>query len=267
LPNADIEFCDVTFAYNHDAKPVLRGVSFFCPSGSTVALVGASGAGKTTVTKLIARFFDVNAGSVKIGGTDVRDYDHASLLRNIAVVFQDVYLFDGTIEDNLRLARPEAAKEQLEAAARAARLDEVINRFPDGWQTQVGEAGAMLSGGERQRVSIARAFLKDAPIILIDEAVSALDPQNGRAVCGAVADLSGDPTRTVIIIAHHPAILATADYVVALEAGRVAATGTPDELTRTGGIFADLCKQYEHAGGWRIGKNERGDREKPTCDS
>jgi ATP-binding cassette subfamily B protein len=254
MRNADIEFCDVTFTYNHDAKPVLHDVSFSCPAGSTTALVGASGAGKTTVTKLIARFFDVNAGSVKIGGTDVRDYDHISLLRNIAVVFQDVYLFNGTIEDNLRLANPDATKKQLEAAARSARLDEVINRFPDGWQTQVGEAGAMLSGGERQRVSIARAFLKDAPIILIDEAVSALDPQNERAVCDAIADLSGDSTHTVIIIAHHPSILAAADHVVALEIGRVAETGRPDELLRVGGIFAGLYKQYERAGGWRIGK-------------
>jgi ATP-binding cassette subfamily B protein len=254
MKNAEIEFCDVTFSYN--GNPVLRNVSFVCPPGSTTALIGASGAGKTTVTKLIARFFDVNAGSVKIGGIDVRDYDHASLLRNIAVIFQDVYLFNGTIEENLRLARMDAAKEHLEAAARSARLDEVIERLPNGWQTQVGEAGAMLSGGERQRVSIARAFLKDVSIVLIDEAVSALDSQNERAVCEAIADLSADPARTVIIIAHHPSILASADNVVALNGGRVAEAGTPEELLRSGGIYAKLYKQYERVQGWRINQRE-----------
>jgi ATP-binding cassette subfamily B protein len=254
MKSAEIEFCDVTFAYNSDDNPVLRNVSFVCPPGSATALIGASGAGKTTITKLIARFFDVNTGSVRIGGVDVRDYDHASLLKNIAVIFQDVYLFDGTIEENLLLVRPAAAKEQLESAARSARLDEVIERLPDGWRTRVGEAGAMLSGGERQRVSIARAFLKDAPIVLIDEAVSALDPQNERAIGDAIADLAGSPARTVIIIAHHPAILAAADRVVALDGGRVAETGTPDELLRSGGILANLYKQYKRTRGWRINK-------------
>jgi len=257
MKHSEIEFCDVTFAYNDNDKAVLRNVSFSCPAGSTTALIGASGAGKTTVTKLIARFFDVNTGSVRIGGTDVRDYDHVSLLKNIAVIFQDVYLFDGTIEENLRLARPNAAKEQLEAAARLARLDEVIARLPEGWHTQVGQAGARLSGGERQRVSIARAFLKDAPIVLIDEAVSALDPENERAICDAIADLAASPLRTVIIIAHHPATLAVADRVVALNAGQVAETGSPEQLRRTGGIFARLYDQYERVRSWRIRKQWR----------
>jgi ATP-binding cassette subfamily B protein len=176
-------------------------------------------------------------------------------LKNIAVIFQDVYLFEGTIEENLRLACPDATKGQLESAARSARLDEVIDRLPDGWRTQVGEGGAKLSGGERQRVSIARAFLKDAPIVLVDEAVSALDPQNERAVCDAIADLSGDPARTVIIIAHHPSILAAADRVIALDNGRVAETGTPEELLRSGGVYANLYKQYERVRGWRINKH------------
>ena len=253
MKNSEIEFCDVTFAYNHNDKPVLHNVSFSCPAGSTTALVGASGAGKTTVTKLIARFFDVNTGNVRIGGTDVRNYDHTSLLKNIAIIFQNVYLFNGTIEENLRLARPDATKEQLEAAARSARLNEVLDRLPDGWQTQVGEAGAMLSGGERQRVSIARAFLKDAPIVLIDEAVSALDPQNERAICDAIAELARSPMRTVIIIAHHPATLAMCGHVIALKAGQVAEAGSPEELRRTDGIFARLYDQYERARSWHIG--------------
>jgi ATP-binding cassette subfamily B protein len=255
MPDAGIEFRDVTFSYSDAGKSALRDVSFSCPPGSTTALVGASGTGKTTVTKLIARFFDVNGGSVRIGGIDVRNYEHEYILSKIAVIFQDVYLFEGTIEENLLLARPDASKGQLVAAARAARLDEVINRLPYGWQTQVGEGGALLSGGERQRVSIARAFLKDASIVLIDEAVSALDPQNERAVCEAITDLADNPERTVIIIAHHPAVLAAADRVVALDGGRVAETGAPDELLQFGGIYAKLYKQYEHARNWRIGEH------------
>lgn len=252
IKDTDIVFCDVTFAYNPGDKPVLRNVAFTCPAGSTTALVGASGAGKTTVTRLIARFFDATAGSVRIGGLDVRDYDHASLLRNMAIIFQDVYLFDGTIEENLRLARPDASRERLEAAARSARLDEVIGRLPDGWRTQVGPGGARLSGGERQRVSIARAFLKDAPIVLIDEAVSALDAHNERAICEAIAELARCPGRTVLIIAHHPATLAVADRVVALNAGRVAETGSPEELRRAGGIYARLYDRYERVRSWHI---------------
>lgn len=254
MENAGIEFRDVSFSYIGDSAPVLQNVSFTCPAGSTTALIGASGAGKTTVTKLIARFFDVYGGSICIGGVDVREYDHTSLLKNIAIIFQDVYLFDGTIEENLRLARPDATKGQLEAAARSARLDEVIARLPDGWQARVGQSGGMLSGGERQRVSIARAILKDAPIVLIDEAVSALDPQNERAICEAIAELVQSPTRTVIIIAHHPATLAVADRVIALENGQITESGSPDELRDAGGFFARLCTQYESARSWHIQK-------------
>lgn len=240
MENTEIEFCDVSFSYHSDANPVLQGVSFTCPMGSTTALVGASGTGKTTVTKLIARFFDVDGGSIRIGKADVRDYHHPSLLKSIAIIFQDVYLFDGTIEENLRLARPDATKEDLEEAIHLARLQEVIDRLPHGLQTQVGESGAMLSGGERQRVSIARAFLKNAPVVLIDEPVSALDAQNERAICEAIAALAENPMRTVVIIAHHPAILKVCDHVVALKDGKIAETGPPLKLCQTGGIFARL---------------------------
>jgi ATP-binding cassette subfamily B protein IrtB len=247
---SDIEFRGVSFGYG--ATPVVRGVSFHCAAGSTTALVGPSGSGKTTVLRLIARFVDVNDGSVRIGGVDVRDYDHAALLSEIAIVFQDVYLFDTTIEANLRLARPEATQAEVDAAASAARLDEVIERLPNGWHTRVGEAGAQLSGGERQRVSIARAFLKRARIVLIDEAASALDPENEAAVSAAIAQLAADPDRTVIVIAHRPATLEAADFVVALDGGRVAETGKPAELLQTGGIFARLHGQYERARGWHL---------------
>ncbi|PRX99709.1 ABC transporter ATP-binding protein [Allonocardiopsis opalescens] len=258
LAHAGVEFRQVAYFYGDAADgaagrtPALRDVSFDCPPGSTTALVGPSGSGKTTVTRLIARFFDADAGQVRVGGTDVREYDHGVLLSEIAIVFQDVYLFDTTIEENVRIAHPDATDAELRDAARAARLDEVVERLPDGWRTRVGEAGAQLSGGERQRVSIARAVLKRARIVLIDEAASALDPENERAVGAAVTALARDPGRTVIVIAHRPATLDAADRVVALDAGRVTETGTPDELRRTGGGFARLYDQYERTRGWHI---------------
>jgi ATP-binding cassette subfamily B protein len=244
---ADVELSHVGFTYPGGDAPALREVSLRCRPGTTTALVGPSGSGKTTVTRLIARFFDVDAGAVRVGGVDVRDLDPAVLLDEIAIVFQDVYLFDDTIENNLRLAHPEATWDELEEAARAARLDEVIERLPDGWGTRVGEAGAQLSGGERQRVAIARAMLKRARIVLVDEAGSALDPENEAAISQAIANLGDDPDRTVIVIAHRPATLAAADHVVSLDGGKVVETGTPAELLRTGGPFARLSRQYERA--------------------
>ncbi len=251
LKDATIEFSDVTYSYG--GTPALSGVSFRCRPGTTTALVGPSGSGKTTVTRLIARFFDVDSGSVRVGGVDVRELDHQVLLSDVAIVFQDVYLFDTTIEENLRIAQPDATHEELMAAARAARLNEVVARLPQGWQTKVGEGGAQLSGGERQRVSIARAFLKKARVVLLDEAGSALDPENEGAISEAIANLSQDPNRTVIVIAHRPATLATADHVIALDGGRVSEAGTPSELRATGGTFARLYNQYEHARSWHIG--------------
>ncbi|MER5493512.1 ABC transporter ATP-binding protein [Streptomyces sp. NPDC002490] len=252
IEQADIEFSHVDFTYPGGDAPALRDVSLRCAAGTTTALVGPSGSGKTTVTRLIARFFDVQEGQVRVGGVDVRALDPSTLLDEIAIVFQDVYLFDDTIEDNLRLAHPEATWDELRQAATAARLDEVIDRLPDGWNTRVGEGGAQLSGGERQRVAIARAMLKRARIVLVDEASSALDPENEAAITQAIANLGNDPGRTVIVIAHRPATLAAADHVVSLDEGRVTETGTPEELLRTGGAFARLSQQYERARHWRI---------------
>ncbi|MEX5634483.1 ABC transporter ATP-binding protein [Parafrankia sp. FMc2] len=250
VPHAGIEFTAVSFSYG--ATRALADVSLRCEPGTTTALVGASGSGKTTVTRLVARFFDVDSGSVAVGGVDVRDYDHTALTAQIAIVFQDVYLFDTTIEENIRLARPDASQAEVLAAARAAQLDEVIDRLPAGWRTQVGEGGAQLSGGERQRVSIARAFLKNARIVLIDEAASALDPENEAAVSRAIATLGDDPARTVVVIAHSPATLRAADQIITLDGGRVAECGPPAELLRTEGIFARLSRQHEHTRSWRI---------------
>lgn len=256
IATADVEFAHVDFTYPGGDAPALSDVSLHCRPGTTTALVGPSGSGKTTVTRLIARFFDVDAdvgtGAVRVGGVDVRELDPGVLLDEIATVFQDVYLFDDTIENNLRLAHPEATWDELAAAAGAARLDEVIERLPDGWGTRVGEAGAQLSGGERQRVAIARAILKRARIVLVDEASSALDPENEAAITQAITNLGADPDRTLIVIAHRPATLAAADRVVALDGGRVVEAGTPAELLRTGGAFARINRQYERARHWRI---------------
>lgn len=250
LGDASVELRDVTFAYG--SRPALAGITLRCDPGTTTALVGPSGSGKTTVIRVIARFFDVDAGSVRVGGVDVRQLDPATLLEDVAIVFQDVYLFDDTIEENLRIARPDATRKQLEEAARAARLDEVVARLPGGWQTRVGEAGTQLSGGERQRVSIARAFLKRARIVLIDEAGSALDAENEVAVSEAIADLARDAQRTVIVIAHRPATLAGADRAVALDGGRLVESGSPDALLRSGGAYARLFSQQEQARSWHI---------------
>ncbi|MGW6457088.1 ABC transporter ATP-binding protein, partial [Streptomyces sp. NPDC055078] len=252
IATADVEFSHVGFTYPGGDAPALSDVSLHCRPGTTTALVGPSGSGKTTVTRLIARFFDVDTGQVRVGGTDVRELDPGALLDEIAIVFQDVYLFDDTIENNLRLAHPEATWDELTEVAAAARLDEVIERLPDGWSTRVGEAGAQLSGGERQRVAIARAMLKRARVVLVDEASSALDPENEAAITQAIANLGADPGRTVIVIAHRPATLAAADHVVSLDGGQVTESGTPEELLRADGAFARLSRQYERTRHWHI---------------
>ncbi|ASO21513.1 ATP-binding cassette subfamily B protein [Actinoalloteichus hoggarensis] len=248
----DVTFTGVSFAYPGSRSRAITEASFSCPAGSTTALIGPSGSGKTTVTRLLARFFDVDEGSITIGGVDVREFDPGCLRERIALVFQDVYLFDDTIEANLRLARPDATARELADAAAAARLDEVIERLPAGWHTRVGEGGSKLSGGERQRVSIARAFLKGSPIVVIDEAASALDPENERAVGDAIRRIAEDPARTVIVIAHRPATLESADQVIALDQGRVVEDDSPERLRDTGGLYSRLHDQYTAASSWRI---------------
>ncbi|WP_035855699.1 ABC transporter ATP-binding protein [Cryptosporangium arvum] len=211
-------------------------VSFTAAPGQRLAIVGPSGAGKTTVLQLLARFHDVDAGAVRIGGVDVRAIGTDALLDRIAIVFQDVYLFDGTIEENVRLGRPGATDADLRAAATAAQLDEVIARLPEGWASPVGEGGALLSGGERQRVSIARALLKDAPVVLLDEVTSALDPANAAAVHEGVERLMAG--RTVVVVTHHLETARTADHIVFLENGCVVEEGSHASLVERGGRYA-----------------------------
>lgn len=214
---ATIEFTDVRFAYEAD-RQILDGISFQAPQGSVTAVVGPSGCGKSTILRLAARFWDVDAGAVTIGGVDVREIGSLEIMNHIAMVFQDVYLFDETIRENLRVARPDATDAELETAARRARLDRVIEALPHGWDTKVGPAGKSLSGGERQRVAIARAFLKDAPILLLDEITSALDGENEAAISEVVAELSAG--RTVIVVAHRLSTIRNADQVIVLGTGK-----------------------------------------------
>jgi ATP-binding cassette subfamily B protein len=230
----DIVFDGVTF--RHGDRTVADGVTLSVPEGRRLAVVGPSGAGKTTLLQLLARFYDVDAGAVRIGGVDVREMDTAALMARIAIVFQDVYLFDGTIEENVRLGRPDATDAEVRAAAAAARLDEVIERLPGGWSAEVGEGGALLSGGERQRVSIARALLKDAPIVLLDEVTSALDPVNEAAVHAGIEELMAG--RTVVLVTHRMRTARQADRVAFLDAGRVVEQGSHEELLRRAGRYA-----------------------------
>ncbi|QIS15544.1 ABC transporter ATP-binding protein [Nocardia arthritidis] len=245
LPEADrpiepahhgVSFESVTFA--HNGRTVIDDLSLTVPEGQRIAIVGPSGAGKSTLLRLLARFYDVDAGSVGVGDVDVRAIDTGLLRDRIAIVFQDVYLFDGTIEDNIRLGRPDATDAEVRAAATAACLDEVIDRLPDGWATTVGEGGALLSGGERQRVSIARALLKDAPIVLLDEVTSALDPVNEAAVHVGIERLMAG--RTVVMVAHRLHTVRGADRIVFLDGGRIVESGTHDQLLRLGGHYADF---------------------------
>ncbi|MFI6211336.1 ABC transporter ATP-binding protein [Nocardia brasiliensis] len=232
----DLEFDAVTFRQH--GRTLIDELTLSVPTGRRLAVVGPSGAGKSTLLQLLARFYDVDAGAVRVGGVDVREISTEVLMEQIAIVFQDVYLFDGTIEDNVRLGRPGADADAVRAAATAARLDEVIERLPEGWATPVGEGGALLSGGERQRVSIARALLKNAPIVLLDEVTSALDPVNEAAVHEGIERLLAG--RTVVLVAHRLRTVQRADRIVFLDGGRIVEQGTHDELLRRNGRYADF---------------------------
>ncbi|GAA2728471.1 ABC transporter ATP-binding protein [Actinocorallia aurantiaca] len=231
-----LEFASVTF--RHGDRTVIDDVSLSVPEGQRLAVVGPSGGGKSTLLQLLARFYDVDAGAVRVGGVDVRAISTEVLMAQIAIVFQDVYLFDGTIEENIRLGRPDADEAEVRAAATAARLDEVIERLPGGWAANVGEGGALLSGGERQRVSIARALLKNAPVVLLDEVTSALDPVNEAAVHEGIERLMAG--RTVVMVAHRMRTVRRADRIVFLDGGRIVEEGRHDELLHHGGRYADF---------------------------
>ncbi|MDR1589968.1 MAG: ABC transporter ATP-binding protein/permease [Oscillospiraceae bacterium] len=252
----DIVCDNVEFSYNKDASntedPTISSLSVTIPAGSLTALVGPSGSGKSTVSRLIARFWDTDAGTITIGGVDVKTLDPEHLMSYMSFVFQDVVLFGDTILNNIRIGNMDATDEQVLAAAKSARCDDFVNRLPDGYNTLLGENGATLSGGERQRISIARALLKDAPIILLDEATASLDPENEASIQQAISTLIEG--KTVLVIAHRLRTIAGADNIIVLDKGRVAEQGKHDELISKGGLYNKLYSLQSESLGWSVGK-------------
>ncbi|MFZ2070922.1 MAG: ABC transporter ATP-binding protein [Halobacteriota archaeon] len=246
--NFEIEFVNVSFSY--DERLVLEDVSFKIREGSIAALVGPSGAGKTTIVNLIARFWDVNSGEIRIGGQNIQEIKLDRLLSYISMVFQEVILFDDTIMENIRLGRRDATDGEVISAARAARCHEFIEELPDGYDTIIGERGAKLSGGEKQRISIARAILKDAPIVILDEATVFIDPENENLIQEAINDLTKD--KTVIVIAHRLSTIVSADQIFVLDKGRIVERGCHNELLAANGLYRRLWDAHQSARGWKL---------------
>ena len=245
----DVEFKDVRFAYD-TSETVLDGVSFTARQGEVTALIGPSGSGKTTVSRLASRFWDIPSGTITVGGMDISKIDPETLMSLYSIVFQDVTLFNNTVLENIRIGRKDATDEEVIAAARLAHVDAFAEKMPDGWNSLIGENGSELSGGERQRISIARAFLKDAPIILLDEATASLDVENETFIQESLSRLVKD--KTVIIIAHRMRTVAGADKIVVLKEGRVAECGTPADLTTSGGFYKKMQDLQQGALGWNL---------------
>lgn len=245
----DIEFSNVGFSYE-TGDVVLKDVSFVAKQGEVTALIGPSGGGKTTVSRLASRFWDANRGSITVGGMDISKVDPETLMSLYSSVFQDVTLFNNTILENIRIGKMDATDEEVIAAAKLAHCDEFAEKLSDGWNTVIGENGSELSGGERQRISIARAFLKDAPIILLDEATASLDVDNETMIQESLSRLIKD--KTVMIIAHRMRTVANADKIVVLKDGVVAESGTPSELDEKDGIYANMVKTQNLAADWAL---------------
>ena len=244
----DIALSHVNFSY--DSKSILQDVSLTILEKTTVAIVGPSGSGKTTLCNLIARFWDVQSGSVSLGGRDVREYSYDSLIRNFSFVFQRTYLFSDTIANNIRFGRPDATLDEVKIAAKKARCYDFIMALPDNFDTVIGEGGATLSGGERQRISIARAIMKNAPIIILDEATANVDPENEKELMEAVSELTYD--KTVIMIAHRLKTVQNADMIFVVDHGKIVQQGTHDELVAADGLYRRFVVERKQAAGWKV---------------
>ena len=246
---SDIAFRDVHFSYD-GKEEVIRGISLTIPERKFAALVGASGSGKTTVARLLARFWDISTGEITIGGVPITSMTQEHLLSKISMVFQDVYLFHDTIAENIRLGRPDATDAEIIAAAKAAACHDFIKALPDGYETMVGEGGSTLSGGEKQRISIARAILSDAPIVFLDEATASLDPENEVLIQRAIDALVQN--KTVLVIAHRLQSVMNADKIIVLDDGRIVEQGTHEELLQKHGKYAALWENQQRAGNWKL---------------
>lgn len=248
LKRHDIKFSDVCFSY--DKKQILNNISFYIPEGSTTAIVGPSGSGKTTICNLIARFYDVNSGVITVGDKNIKDITCDSLLKNISMVFQKVYLFNDTIKNNILFGNPNASDNEVINAAIKAHCHEFISKLPNGYDTIIGDGGATLSGGEKQRISIARAILKDSPIIILDEATASVDPENEHLIQNAISSLTKG--KTVIVIAHRLATIQDADQILVIDNGDVVQKGNHLELINQDGIYKNFINIKESAEGWCI---------------
>ena len=248
IENSDICIKNIDFSY--DDKKLFQGVSAFIPSGKTTALIGASGSGKTTICNLIARFWDVDSGEIAIDGTNVKDYRYDNLLSNFSFVFQDVYLFDDTVKNNIAFGNPDATYDEIVEVAKHARCHDFIMALPDGYETILQEGGSNLSGGERQRISIARAMLKPSKIVILDEATSSVDPENEQELVAALNDLLKD--KTVIVIAHKLETIKNSDQIIVMDKGSIENVGTHDELMKSSSIYKKFIEQREKATQWRV---------------
>jgi len=250
--DASVSFEHVTFRYPDTDRPALDDVSFTVPEGAVVGLVGPSGGGKSTAASMIPRFWDAEKGSVKIGGVDVRDMDDRDLMDHVAFVFQDTKLFKVSILENIRMARPTATLEEVRAAAHAAQCDDILEKLPQGVDTVVGARGVYLSGGEAQRIALARAILKNAPIVVLDEATAFADPENEALIQKAFGELIRG--KTVLMIAHRLSTVKEADQILVIEKGSVKESGTHDELLDQQGLYAKMWRDYRQAAAWKVGK-------------